>query len=135
MPKSDVHRCRAAGCRRSFTVTVGTVLERTHHSLTVWWGAVSHLTNVEKGLSVRQLQRLLALPYRSTWSIMERLRKIAPKQKGPFTLAPLTNEEVFRRLMSRPPVLPEERFARLERQAQRFDAISAQPARKTQPKQ
>ena len=106
-------------------------MERTHHSLTVWWEAVSYLTNMDKGLSVRQLQRLLDLPYRSTWSIMERLRKIAPKQKGPFTLAPLTNEEVFIRLMSRPPVLPEERFARLERQAQRLDALAARAARRT----
>lgn len=124
-----IYRCRAVGCRLPFTVTLGTVLERTHQPLTVWWKAVSYLTAAEKGLTVRQLQKLLALPYRSTWSMMERLRKIAPRHGSPFTLAPFTPEEIFTRLMARPYILPQERFERLERQASRIEALSKRPGK------
>src|SRR5262245_20211690 len=96
------YRCRAPGCRRQFTVTLGTVLERTHQPLTVWWQAVGYLTAPGEGLTVRQLQNLLKIPYRSTWTMMERLRRVSPKPASPFTLAPFTPEEVFSRLMTRP---------------------------------
>jgi len=117
-----VYRCRAAGCRRQFTVTLGTVLERTHQPLTIWWRAVEALTSTAKGLTIRRLQRQLEIPYRSTWCLVERLRKIAPSSSSPFTLAPLTSQEVFARLMARPHILPQERFDGLEKQERRIEA-------------
>lgn len=96
---------------------------------------MNHLVAAEQGLTVRRLQSLLALPYRSTWSIMERLRKIAPNRRGPLTLSPLTTEEAFIRLLARPSVLPGERFERLEQRVGRIEESSHLAERKHKLKQ
>src|SRR3954452_2495448 len=61
-------------CRRQFTVTVGTVYERSHIPLHKWLLATRLLCSSKKGMSSHQLHRTLGLPYATAWFMAHRLR-------------------------------------------------------------
>lgn len=54
-------------CRRQFTVTIGSAFERTHIPLNKWIHALDLIVKRRKDLSVRQLQRILHVSYRSAF--------------------------------------------------------------------
>src|ERR1700685_2961688 len=54
-------------CHRSFTVTIGTVMERSHIPLTAWVAAFQLYASSKKGFSAHQLHRMLGLTYKSAW--------------------------------------------------------------------
>ena len=62
-------------CRKQFTVTVGTVCERSKVPLTKWLMAFYLLSSSKKGMSSLQLSRMLGLPYQTTWFMMHRIRE------------------------------------------------------------
>ena len=62
-------------CRKQFTVTVGTVCERSKVPLTKWVLAFYLLSASKKGMSSLQLSRMLGLPYQTTWFMMHRIRE------------------------------------------------------------
>jgi transposase-like protein len=63
-------------CLQTFTVTVGTVMERSHVPLTKWAQAVHKMAVNEKGISARQLQRELTLgSYRTARFMCSRIRE------------------------------------------------------------
>ena len=62
-------------CREQFTVTVGTVFERSKLPLTKWLAALFLLTASKKGVSAHQIHRSLAISYKSAWFMMHRLRE------------------------------------------------------------
>lgn len=66
-------QCNA--CRQQFTVTVGTVFERSKIPLTKWLMAVYLLSASKKGMSTKQLHRMLGLPYKTAWFMMHRIRE------------------------------------------------------------
>jgi transposase-like protein len=61
-------------CRRQFTVTVGTVYERSHIPLHKWLIATRLLCSSKKGMSSHQLHRTLGLPYKTAWFMAHRIR-------------------------------------------------------------
>ena len=66
-------RCRA--CRKQFTVTIGTVMERSHITLRQWVQAFYSMCSHKKGVSSLQLMRNLGLhSYRSAWHLTHRIR-------------------------------------------------------------
>jgi transposase-like protein len=73
-------------CKGQFTVTVGTVFERSKIPLTKWWMA-AHLFNQGKnGVSAHEIHRTLAVTYKTAWFMMHRLREamadLAPTPMG-----------------------------------------------------
>src|SRR5690348_12462340 len=62
-------------CREQFTVTVGTVFERSKLPLTKWLAALFLMTASKKGVSAHQVHRMLGISYKSTWFMMHRLRE------------------------------------------------------------
>src|SRR5713226_88524 len=62
-------------CREQFTVTVGTVFERSKLPLTKWLAALFLMTASKKGISAHQAHRMLGISYKSTWFLMHRLRE------------------------------------------------------------
>jgi transposase-like protein len=62
-------------CREQFTVTVGTVFERSKIPLTKWLAALFLMTASKKGISAHQVHRMLGVSYKSTWFMMHRLRE------------------------------------------------------------
>jgi transposase-like protein len=62
-------------CREQFTVTVGTVFERSKIPLTKWLAALFLLCCSKKGMSTHQMHRMLGISYKSTWFMTHRLRE------------------------------------------------------------
>ena len=68
-----VYKCRS--CRKQFTVTVGTIFERSHIELRLWLMAFAIMCASKKGVSALQLQRQLGLgSYQSAWHMAHRVR-------------------------------------------------------------
>ena len=64
-----------AECKGQFTVTVGTVFERSKVPLTKWWLAVHLLGSSKKGMSSHQLHRMLGVTYKTAWFMTHRIRE------------------------------------------------------------
>jgi transposase-like protein len=75
--RSGLHSC--AECGEQFTVTVGTPLQRSKIPLNKWVLAIHLMSESEKGISTRQLQRLLNVAYQSAWSVRYRIRAAMAK--------------------------------------------------------
>ena len=71
--RPGLHQCNA--CREHFTVTVGTVMERSHIPLNKWVLAFHLMAASKKGMSAHQLGRMLGLTYKSAWFIAHRIRE------------------------------------------------------------
>src|SRR3954468_9866948 len=70
--RPGVYKCKE--CRRPFTVTVGTVMERSHIPLNKWLLAMHLMTASKKGMSAHQLHRMLGVTYQTAWFMAHRLR-------------------------------------------------------------
>ena len=62
-------------CEKPFTVTVGTVMERSHVPLTKWALAFGLMCSSKKGVSAHQLHRTLAVTYKTAWFMAHRIRE------------------------------------------------------------
>jgi transposase-like protein len=62
-------------CREQFTVTVGTVFERSKIPLHIWLQAVYLLCSSKKGISSHQMHRSLGVTYKTAWFMTHRIRE------------------------------------------------------------
>lgn len=62
-------------CREQFSVTVGTVFEKSKIKLNVWLQAVYLLCSSKKGMSSHQLHRTLGVTYKTAWFMAHRIRE------------------------------------------------------------
>jgi transposase-like protein len=62
-------------CKRQFTVTVGTIFERSKVRLSKWWLAVHLMASSKKGMSAHQLHRMLGVTYQTAWFMEHRIRE------------------------------------------------------------
>lgn len=62
-------------CYGQFTVTVGTVFERSKVPLTKWWLATHLMGSSKKGVSAHQLHRMLGVTYKTAWFMAHRIRE------------------------------------------------------------
>jgi len=63
------------GCRKQFTVMVGTIMQGSHITLRQWVQAFHSICSHKKGVSALQLQRNLGLhSYRAAWHLSHRIR-------------------------------------------------------------
>ena len=74
------HHCN--GCRKSFSVTIGTIFHDTRLPLQKWFLAISLMLNAKKGISSRQLARDLELPVKTAWSLSHRIRNAMQEDQG-----------------------------------------------------
>lgn len=82
--RPGVYKCR--DCRKPFSVTVGTVFERSKIPLHKWLLANHMLTSGKKGTSSHQIHRTLGVTYKTAWFMTHRIREaMAPaKDAGPL---------------------------------------------------
>lgn len=66
---------RCGPCKREFTVTVGTIFERSHVKMHLWFQAAHLLASSKKGISAHQLHRTLKVTYKTAWFMEHRLRE------------------------------------------------------------
>ena len=74
-PTHGRYRCAEKECRKDFTVTVNTPMERSHIALHKWLQAFALMTASKKGVSAHQLHRTLDITYRSAWFMAHRIRE------------------------------------------------------------
>jgi transposase-like protein len=73
-----------AACNGQFTVTVGTVMERSKIPLSKWLFAMHLMGASKKGMSALQLQRMLGVTYKTAWFLCHRIREaMTPKTRDP----------------------------------------------------
>ena len=75
LKKPGWYRCAEKECRKDFTVTTGTVMERSHIPLNKWLMAFYMINASKKGVSAHQLHRALGLDYKSAWFMCHRIRE------------------------------------------------------------
>ncbi len=83
--RSGLYFCGA--CRKQYTVTVGTVMERSKVPLNVWLYCNHLLCSSKKGISSHQMARMLGVTYKTAWFLTMRLRKameVTPGSEPPL---------------------------------------------------
>ena len=77
---------KCAGCKKKFTVIVGTIFENTNIPLTKWFMAIYLILNHKKGISSLQLGRDIDITQKSAWFVNHRLRELTKQKKeGPMS--------------------------------------------------
>jgi transposase-like protein len=71
--RAGLYKCK--GCEEQFTVTVGTVFERSHIPLNKWVLAFQLMVASKKGMSAHQLHRMLGVTYKTAWFMAHRIRE------------------------------------------------------------
>ncbi len=63
------------GCRKPFTVKVGTVFESSHVAMHLWLQAMLLMCSSKKGVSSNQLHRTLGVTLKTAWFMSHRIRE------------------------------------------------------------
>lgn len=73
------------GCRKQYTVTVGTPLESSKLALSVWLRA-AHLLNAHEMTTAREVQQALGVTYKTAWTMVDKLMATVEDKKylGPL---------------------------------------------------
>ena len=71
--RPGVYNCK--DCRKPFSVTVGTVMERSHIPLAKWVLAAQLMAASKTAMSAHQLHRMLGTNYETAWFLCHRLRE------------------------------------------------------------
>lgn len=71
--RKGLYQCN--DCREQFSVTVGTVFERSKIKLHKWVLAAHLMGASKKGVSSKQLERMLGVTYKTAWFMSMRLRE------------------------------------------------------------
>ncbi len=78
-----LHMCNS--CRTKFSVTMGTIFERSHIPLSKWMLGFRLMASSKKGISALQLSRSLAVTYKTAWFMAHRIRE-AKREDAPTPL-------------------------------------------------
>ena len=80
--REGLYQCNS--CREQFTVTVGTVFERSKVPLNKWLLCNHLLVSSKKGMSAHQIHRMLGVTYKTAWFMCHRLREAMTDDSGPL---------------------------------------------------
>jgi transposase-like protein len=73
--RAGVYRCAEKECRKDFSVTTKTVMERSKIALHKWLQAFHLMCSSKKGISAHQLHRQLGVTYEAAWFMAHRIRE------------------------------------------------------------
>jgi transposase-like protein len=73
--RPGVFRCAEKACRKDFSVTMKTVMERSHIALHKWLQGFHLMASSKKGVSAHQLHRTLQITYEAAWFMAHRIRE------------------------------------------------------------
>lgn len=78
-----LRKCYA--CRGTFTVRMGTIFEDSHLALHLWLQVIHLMCASKKGVSTRQIQRMLQCSMKTAWFLTHRIREaMKDGQLGPL---------------------------------------------------
>lgn len=71
--RPGLRRCNE--CGKQFTVRIGTIFEDSHLPLHLWLQVIHLMNASKKGISIRQIQRLLHCSMKTAWFLGHRIRE------------------------------------------------------------
>lgn len=78
--RPGLYKCK--DCREEFTVTVGTVFERSKIALNKWVMLAELMCASKKGMSAKQVERMLGVTYKTAWFMCHRMREAMNDTSG-----------------------------------------------------
>lgn len=81
--RMGLHKCRA--CKGQFTVRMGTIFESSHLPLHLWLQVIHLMCASKKGVSTRQIQRMLQCSMKTAWFLTHRIREAMAEKHDIFT--------------------------------------------------
>jgi transposase-like protein len=84
VPARHLYQCNEETCRFQFSATAGTIFDKSHLPLPVWFQAVALIVNAKKSVSAKQMQRDLGVNYRTAWHLNHRIREAMQSEGGLF---------------------------------------------------
>ncbi|KQW38563.1 IS1595 family transposase [Rhizobacter sp. Root404] len=94
--RPGLYKC--SECREQFSVTVGTVFESSKIKLHIWLQACHLMSASKKGISSKQLERMLGVSYKTAWFMSHRIREamnVAPSGQLGGSGSPVEVDETF----------------------------------------
>jgi transposase-like protein len=70
--RPGLRKCYA--CRKPFTVRIGSIFEDSHLPLHLWLQVIHLMCASKKGISTRQIQRMLRCSMKTAWHLTHRIR-------------------------------------------------------------
>ena len=80
--RAGLYQCNA--CREQFTITVGTVFERSKVPQNKWLLATYLMSSSKKGISAHQIGRTLGVTYKTAWFMCHRIREAMGDNGAPM---------------------------------------------------
>jgi transposase-like protein len=71
--RMGLYNCKE--CRKPFTVRMGTIFESSHLPLHMWLQVIHLMCASKKGISTRQIQRMLVCSLKTAWFLGHRIRE------------------------------------------------------------
>src|SRR5438874_56455 len=71
--RPGLRKCYA--CKKPFTVRMGTIFESSHLKLHLWLQVIHLMCASKKGISTRQIQRMLQCSMKTAWFLTHRIRE------------------------------------------------------------
>lgn len=71
--RMGLYKCNE--CRKPFTVRMGTIFESSHLALHLWLQVIHLMCASKKGISSRQIQRMLQCSMKTAWFLTHRIRE------------------------------------------------------------
>lgn len=82
-------------CRYQFSVTAGTIFHDSHLPLWKWFLAVYLIGESKKGISAKQLQRMLGVSYKTAWHLAHRIRDAMGDDEQPLLRGIVEVDETY----------------------------------------
>jgi transposase-like protein len=73
------------GCKKPFTVRMGTLFESSHLPLHLWLQIIHLMCASKKGISTNQIQRMLRCSMKTAWFLGHRIRAAMDEKPGIFS--------------------------------------------------
>ena len=80
--RQGLYKCYA--CRKPFTVRMGSIFESSHLPLHLWLQVIHLMCASKKGISTRQIQRMLQCSMKTAWFLGHRIREAMNDNPGVF---------------------------------------------------
>jgi len=80
--RAGLYKCYA--CKKPFTVRQGTIFESSHLPLHLWLQIIHLMCASKKGISTRQIQRMLDCSMKTAWFLSHRIREAMAEKNGIF---------------------------------------------------
>ena len=78
--RAGLYKCYA--CRKPFTLRMGTIFEGSHLPLHLWLHVIHLMCASKKGISTRQIQRVLNCSMKTAWFLTHRIREVMAPNAG-----------------------------------------------------